>query len=165
MPALAAGAAAPEISLPLLNGGKFSLAEALKKGPVLAAFFKVSCPVCQLAFPFLQRIYAAYAGANVTVVGISQDAAQDTTNFNKEFGIAFPIALDDIKSYPASNAYQLTNVPTMYWISTGKRIEIASVGWSRQEVEELNTRVAAAAKKPAARLFKPGEDVPELKAG
>jgi len=53
MAALTAGTQAPEISLPTLDGKKFVLREVLQRGPVLAAFFKVSCPVCQYTFPYL----------------------------------------------------------------------------------------------------------------
>ncbi len=60
MPALEAGVQAPEIELQYLDGSKFSLKEARKKGPVVAAFFKVSCPVCQMAFPYLERVFRAY---------------------------------------------------------------------------------------------------------
>ena len=57
MAALAIGAKAPAISLPSTNGETVTLAEALKKGPVVAAFFKVSCPTCQFTAPFLERLY------------------------------------------------------------------------------------------------------------
>src|SRR5256885_4072495 len=51
---------------------------------------------------------------------------------------ALPILLlDDTEIYPASNAYGLTNVPTMFWISEDGDIEISSVGWSRQDFEEV----------------------------
>jgi peroxiredoxin len=165
MAALEVGATAPEISLPLLSGGNFSLKKALSEGPVLAAFFKVSCPVCQMAFPYLQRIYTSYGGPNVTLVGVSQDDVEETKAFAERFGIKFSVALDDTKKYPASNAYGLTNVPTIFWISPAAKIEISSVGWSKNDIRELNGKVALAAKKPAARVFNPGENVPEFKAG
>ena len=91
MPALEAGVHAPEINLSFLNGGEFSLRDALKKGPVVAAFFKVSCPVCQMALPYLERVYKAYGkSGKLTFVGVSQDNAADTTAFNKRFGVTFP---------------------------------------------------------------------------
>src|SRR5882672_2029720 len=52
MAALTAGTNAPDISLAAVDGTTFSLQNALQKGPVLAAFFKVSCPVCQYGFTF-----------------------------------------------------------------------------------------------------------------
>src|SRR5207245_7768002 len=83
----------------------------LSRGPVVAAFFKISCPICQYAFPFLERIYKAYGKKNVSIIGISQNNKKDTAGFLREFGITFPILLDDTNTYPVSNAYGLTNVP------------------------------------------------------
>ena len=166
MPALVAGIKAPEINLPLLNAKEaFSLSAALKRGPVLAAFFKVSCPVCQLAFPYLQRLAAAYSRNNVSIVGVSQDNAADTAAFMQKFGITFPVALDDTRKYPVSNSYGLTNVPSVFWIMPDGDIELSSVGWSKAEMEDLNQRIAAATGAPKSQLFKAGEDVPDFKPG
>src|SRR5689334_24313490 len=87
MPALEAGVQAPEIELQYLDGHKFSLKEERKKGPVVAVFFKVSCPVCHMALPYLERIFKAYEkNSNLTFVGVSQDNAADTKVFNRQFG-------------------------------------------------------------------------------
>lgn len=165
MPALEAGTVAPEFKLTGVDGKPLSLAEALKRGPVLAAFFKVSCPVCQFTLPYLERLHQAYPGGKVTVVGISQDDKQDTAAFLREFGITFPVLLDDTRRYPVSNAYGLTNVPSLFLITPEGGIEISSVGWSRQDMESFSTRLAQAAGKPPARIFRPGEDIPDFKAG
>src|SRR5271170_3724624 len=103
---LAAGKVAPDFTLEGIDGKTHSLAAALKHGPVVLAFFKVSCPVCQFTFPYLQRMAQRFAGKNVTVAGISQDDARDTKEFNLEYGVTFPVLLDDA-SYTASNAYGL----------------------------------------------------------
>src|SRR5580700_6854454 len=79
------GNAAPVFSLKALDGTEFSLVKLLEHGPVLAAFFKISCPVCQFTFPFLERIYLRYGGDNVTFLGISQDGPGATKDFVKEF--------------------------------------------------------------------------------
>src|SRR5215472_16197353 len=91
MTALAAGIKAPEFKLKTLEGKKFSLADELARGPVVLAFFKVSCPTCQYAFPFLERLYKAYGSKGVTLVGVSQNNASETAQFTKEFGVTFPM--------------------------------------------------------------------------
>ena len=166
MPALETGVAAPEIRLPALDGAQFSLDEARKRGPVVAAFFKVNCPTCQLAFPYLERIQKAYGNkGKFTLIGVSQNDAADTRAFNREFGVTFPTLLDDTRKYPASNAYGLTNVPSTFLISPEGEIELSSVGWSKQEMEELNRRVAEISGVALVPLFKPGEKVPDFKPG
>src|SRR5260370_24482209 len=56
------GNTAPVFSLKGLDGKDYSLPTLLKRGPVVAAFFKISCPVCQFTFPFLERLYKRYGG-------------------------------------------------------------------------------------------------------
>jgi peroxiredoxin len=165
MSALATGAKAPEFELKTLDGKRFLLSHELARGPVVVVFFKVSCPTCQYALPFYERLYKAYARKGITLVGISQNDAKETAAFNKEFGITFPVLLDDTGSYVASNAYGLTNVPTIFWIAQDGEIEFSSVGWSKADFEEINRRMAEAGKSSPAAVFKPGEEVRDFRAG
>jgi peroxiredoxin len=162
MPALTVGTAAPEINLPSTKGTKFSLQEALKRGPVLAAFFKISCPVCQFTLPYVERIYKAYPGSAVTFVGVSQDEQNYTEEFAREYGITFPLLLDPVDHYPASNAYDLTNVPSIFFIAAGE-VKLSIVGWDKRDMESLNAEVASGV--PVQPMFRKGEDVPASKAG
>lgn len=165
MPALEAGVRAPEFSLPTVNGGTVSLADELRKGPVLLAFFKVGCPVCQYAFPFYERMYQANRNSGVSLIGISQDNAKDTKAFMKEFGVTFPVALDDPAHYAVSNAYGLTNVPTLFYIDASGEIEISSVGWSKADVEAVNGKLGERQRQKAAVLWRKGEEVQDFRAG
>ena len=165
MPALSAGTKAPAFELKSLDGKSFSMAEALSRGPVVLAFFKVSCPTCQYALPFLERLYKAYGKNGVTLVGISQNDAKETAAFNKEFGVTFPVLLDDTRTYPVSNAYGLTNVPSIFWIAQDGEVEISSVGWLKSDFEQINRNMAEAGKSKPAMVFRPGEDVRDFRAG
>jgi peroxiredoxin len=165
MAALSTGTSAPDFTLPGMDGKQFSLREALARGPVLAAFFKISCPVCQFAFPFLERIYRAYGNRNVTVIGVSQNDKKDTAAFIKECGISFPVFLDDTHSYPVSNAYGLTNVPSIFWIGQDGEIEISSVGWLKKDIDALNTKAAESTGEQSIPVFRTGESVPDFRAG
>ena len=163
MAALTAGTKAPDFSVGTLDGGKFSLQEALERGPVFAAFFKISCPVCQYAFPYFERVYKAHGG-KASFVAISQDNARDTAAFLQEFGVTFRTLLDDPNGYAVSNAYGLTNVPTWFLIGQDGTVELSSVGWSKKDVEELNARLAETAASLGP-LFRAGEDVRDFRAG
>jgi peroxiredoxin len=164
MPALPAGKTAPEFRLKSRDHKEFSLADALTRGPVLLAFFKVSCPTCQYAFPFYERLFRTYKNKNVTMVGISQNNPEDTAAFAREFGITFPILFDDIP-YPVSSAYGLTNVPTLFWINPDGQIELSSAGWLKSDFEKINRWMADAAAMASVPLFRPGEDVRDFRAG
>src|SRR5579863_3007342 len=115
-----AGSRAPEFRLELLSGGSTTLAQILAGGPALLAFFKISCPVCQMTFPFLERLHADGA---VRIFGVSQDDAGDTREFNQEFGVTFPTLLDsEDSSFPASNDYGISSVPTLFLVEPGGTI-------------------------------------------
>jgi cytochrome c biogenesis protein CcmG/thiol:disulfide interchange protein DsbE len=165
MAALTAGTKAPEFELKTMDGRRFSLREELARGPVVLAFFKVSCPVCQYAFPFLDRLHKAYGKNRVTLVGVSQNDPKETAAFNKEFGVTFPVLLDPPENYPVSNAYGLTNVPTVFWIGQDGEIEISSVGWVKKDFEEIAHKMAEAAATSPAVIFQPGDDVRDFRAG
>lgn len=165
MSTLTAGTKAPQFELPAIDGSKFSLQDALARGPVLAVFFKISCPVCQYALPFYQRIYKAYGQKKFAMVGISQNEKADTAEFMKRYGITFPVLLDDTKSFPVSNAYGLTNVPTSFWINEDGEIEISSLGWSRQDFEEMVRKAASAIGDAPKALFQPAEQIADFRAG
>src|SRR4249920_3860306 len=165
MAALATGTRAPEFELKTLDGKRFSLSEELARGPVVLAFFKVSCPTCQYAMPFLERLYKAYKNKGVSLVGVSQNDVKETVAFCKDFGVTFPMLLDDTRTYPVSNAYGLTNVPTIFWIAEDGEIEVSSVGWVKADFELINRKMAEFGKAAPAAMFTPGEDVRDFRAG
>ena len=170
MAALPVGAKAPEFELKAMDGRRFVLRDELARGPVVLAFFKVSCPTCQYAFPFLERLHQAYGHPasghkKVTLVGVSQNDPKDTAAFTKEFGVTFAVLLDEIGKYPVSNAYGLTNVPTVFWIAQDGEVEVSSVGWVKADFTEINKRMAEAGSLAPAAMFKPGEDVRDFRAG
>jgi peroxiredoxin len=165
MAALEAGKQAPQFELPAMDGSTFSLQDALSRGPVLAVFFKKSCPVCQYALPYFERVYKAYGKGKFSIVGVSQDDKKDAAEFMKKYGITFPVLLDDTKSYPASNAYHLTNVPSAFWISGAGDIELSSVGWSRRDFEEMIRKAASANGQQPKPVFQPAEQIADFRAG
>jgi hypothetical protein len=64
-----------------------------------------------------------------------------------------------------SNAYGLTNVPTIFWIGQDGEIEISSVGWERKEIEEINRKAATFTGEGAKPVFRADEQVPDFRAG
>lgn len=165
MAALTAGTQAPDFELTAMDGSKLSLQQALSGGPVLAVFFKISCPVCQYALPFYERIYKSYGKGKLSIVGVSQNEKNDTAEFIRRYGLTFPVLLDDTKKFPTSNAYGLTTVPSSFWIAEDGGIEISSVGWSRKEFEEMVGKAAAASGSAPKPVFQPTEQIADFRAG
>ncbi|MHB8755631.1 MAG: peroxiredoxin family protein, partial [Candidatus Acidiferrales bacterium] len=141
MSKIQAGNAAPGFVLGGIDGQQHSLADALKKGPVLAAFFKVGCPVCQFTFPFLERMYESYGDSKVSFWGVSQDNPHDTKEFLDEYGVKFP-TLIDADGYKVTKQYGLTNVPTIFLIQPNGHVQTASVGFAKNDLEEIAAQVA-----------------------
>src|SRR3954471_14499904 len=126
---LAAGDKVPDLRLPRLEGGEQSL---LADTPVLLAFFKISCPTCQFTLPYVERLHP-----NLRIYGISQDNADDTREINHTFNLTFPTLLDPEDEFPASNAFGITHVPTMFLIEPDGRIGRVIDGWNKKEMEQL----------------------------
>jgi peroxiredoxin len=164
MAALKPGTHAPAVELPRLGGATFSLGGSLSKGSVALAFFKVSCPICQYAFPYFDRLAKLLNGKGLTFIGISQDSGRETAEFAKRFGVHFPIALDDTVRYPVSNAYGLTNVPTLFVVREDGIISHTIVSWSKEDMEALYAEYRNS-QNAKAKLFSPSENVAEFKAG
>ncbi len=151
-----AGAQAPSFRLTGLDESARSLDDILAGGPALLAFYKISCPVCQLTAPYLQRLAASKA---IQVIGISQDDASATRGFMQRFGITFPTLLDlSSEDYPASNAYGITSVPSLFLLERDGTIARAINGFSKRDLEEIGVRAGVSP-------FGPDDQVPEWKAG
>lgn len=161
---LVTGNLAPEFTLKALHTKEHSLQDLLSRGPAVLAFFKVSCPVCQFTFPFLQRLHERFHNADVTVVGISQDESRQTRQFNEEYGINF-LTLIDAHPYPVSNAYGLTNVPTVFLIESDRTITVSCMGFSKSDLEQIATNLEQRNKLAAQPFFRPDEIVPAYKPG
>src|SRR6266850_1813630 len=131
---IVAGNMAPGFSLQSIDVKEYSLHDLLPRGPVVAAFFKISCPVCQFTLPFLERLY-------------------------KRYGI------DGVDRYIVSNAYGLTNVPTIFLIDTDGTVKVSSMGFDKKDLETIAVELAQRRKIALAPLFRPDEVVPINKPG
>ncbi len=164
MTALNAGKIAPLFELTTTTGERLSLDQALARGPVLLAFFKVTCPTCQFTFPFLERIYQQLREPGGQVWGIVQDKAQDGALFARNYGVSFPILIDDAP-YKVSRLYNLAHVPTLFLVKPDGQIAMSSEGFSKAELLAIQESLAQLDSAAPALLFLPNESVPEYKPG
>ncbi len=152
---LSEGQLAPHFELADLNGAVHTLASLLADGPVIIVLFKVSCPVCQLALPFLDRLGR---DGTVRVVPVSQDDADTTRQFNRLLHIHLPMLVDP-EPYRVSDAFGIESVPSIFLIEPDGHIAKAFTGFSKVDFEDLGRRGDIAP------LFRPDENVPAWKAG
>lgn len=153
---LQTGDRAPSVPLRTLAGATVSTAELWARGPVLLAFYKASCPTCQLTLPFLDRLRAGGA----SVYCIAQDDAATARAFNAEFGMPdMPMLIDPAgDGYPASNAFGVTYVPSMFLAGADGLIAWDSVGFYRADLEQLGRLLEIP-------VFNDGDLVPAAKGG
>ncbi len=164
MPTVAAGKTAPTIELAGMDGKQYSSRAALSQGPVLAVFFKVSCPTCQYTLPFIERLHKQFGGKGAQIWGVSQDNARDSQRFAKEFGVTFPLLIDD-DHYETSRGYGLKFVPTLFLIAPDGHVEVTSEGFTKADLLEIHKSLAKHLPAAPAALFQPNEKVPEYKPG
>jgi peroxiredoxin Q/BCP len=166
MPALEAGAQAPDFTLQDAEGNSYSLAEARKDGPVLLAFYKESCPVCQYTFPFIERIQQGLNGngsEKVRIWGISQDDAATNRRYAEESGCTFPLLMDE-EGYPVSNDYGITNVPSLFLVEPDGNLSEVAVGFEKKALETAAEKFSELSGNPIT-VFQPTEQIPDYKPG
>jgi peroxiredoxin len=156
---LGVGSRAPEIELRAVNGERHSLDDQL----TLAIFFKTSCPTCQYAWPFYERIYQAYRDAGLAVWGISQHDSQKTRQYAIDFSATFPHLVDE--GWKVSRQYDPEFVPTGFLIDKEKRIVDTFVSWNSADLNRLSRVIAGLLQVPAQEIFESEEDVVVFKPG
>lgn len=152
---LNAGVKAPTFTLSDLSGKRHTLSEILERGAVLLAIFKISCPTCQLTLPYLQRL----AAGSLQVIGISQDDERGTQRFVNTYSVTMPMLLDrEEDGYPASNAFGISHVPSLFLVETDGTISLATNGFLKRDLEAIGRRASV-------EPFQAEDHVPEWKAG
>ena len=121
----------------------------------------MSCPTCQFTFPFLERLHKRYPTANIWAV--SQDDEGASTGFAKQYDLTLPILIDQGLSVTVK--YDLTTVPTILRVDKNLSVQQTSLGFVRDELEELNVDIAKTTNQPVTKLFEPADSVPDAKPG
>ena len=127
MAVIAVGDAAP-----LVPGGP------VQEGPVALVFYKVTCPVCQMAAPKIDTMARSYPGR---VVGVGQDPPDELERFGREFRMDIA-AVADLPPYDVSNAYGIETVPTLFVIDGAGVVADEVVSWDRAGYNRASARLA-----------------------
>jgi len=136
----------------------------MPKGTALYGFFKTTCPTCELAWPYLDRVRRFGEGGALSVFGVSQDDPEATESFSRRLGLSMP-TLYDPDPWPASESLGITAVPTFLVVGPDGKIQDETTGFQRRKMEEWAELAARLAGRPAPELFSPNEKVPAIKPG
>ncbi len=125
--------AAPDFTLKTTAGEEYTLSE-LKGSAVLVNLWATWCPPCRAEMPAIERIYQEYKDQGLVVLAVDmtyQDNPADVVPFIQEYGLTFPVLLDETGTVGA--AYQLRSLPSSYFIDRTGIIREVVIGGPMSE--------------------------------
>jgi thiol-disulfide isomerase/thioredoxin len=129
--------------------------------PRAVFFYKVTCPVCQMAAPPIEGFQRAYPGH---ILGVGQDPEPKLAAFAGEHGMSFP-SVPDLPPYPVSDAYGIEVVPTLFVVDAGGAVVAAVESWDRDRVNEASRALAELVGAPYSPISEPGDGLPPFRPG
>jgi peroxiredoxin len=145
---------APGSTAPSIPGVKL-------EGPKALFFYKVTCPVCQMAAPAVDTFDRAYPGR---ILGIGQDPPAELAEFSKEYGMGFRVTPDE-PPYPASNRYGVRVVPTTFLIDADGSIVDVAESWDREGVNRISAQLAELIGADYVPISREGDGLPPFRPG
>jgi peroxiredoxin len=131
-----------------------------REGPRVVFFYKVTCPVCQVAAPVAERFHQAFPER---FVGVGQDPREKLDQFAEELGTTFPTVTDE-PPYPASAAYGVRVVPTIFVLDDDRVVETVE-SWDRDGWNRAAGKLGALTGQAAESLSWEGDGLPAFRPG
>lgn len=150
---LAPGDKAPSFALPDATTGNL-VCDPWTDGPTVVAFFKTTCPVCQMVGPKL----TALVEAGAAVIGVGQDPPARLQAYASNYGQHIP-TVSESPPYELSTAFGIAVVPTLFRVGVAGVIEDAVVSWDRDRWNRLAESLGIPAisdESDGLPLFRPG---------
>ena len=122
---LAPGEKAPSFSLPDATTGSL-VSEPWSERRAVIAFFKTTCPVCQMVAPKL----TALAAGGAPLVGVGQDPPERLQAYAIKHGQHIP-TVSERPPYELSSGFGISVVPTMFVVEPDGIIADVVVSWDR----------------------------------
>jgi hypothetical protein len=132
----------------------------LTNGTRALFFYKVTCPVCQMAGPIAQRLEAAYPG---TVAGVGQDPEAKLSDFAREYAWTFD-STPDLPPYEVSEAYGIRVVPTVVLVQDNSVADVVE-SWDRDGYHRLSSELAGLTGRSPVALSQEGDGLPSFRPG
>jgi AhpC/TSA family len=130
-------------------------------GPTLVWFYKVTCPVCQMAAARAGALASAYP---VPSIGIGQDPPDRLTQFDREFGLGIE-AEHDLPPYEVSNAYGVRTVPTLFVIEPEGQVSDVVESWDGEGYNRVSRALADRVGAAYVPIYEAGDGLPPFRPG
>jgi cytochrome c-type biogenesis protein len=135
---LEVGKFAPNFTTTTETGEPFSLAEQRGK-VVLLNFWATWCGPCRIEMPEFEQAYAEYGDNGLVIVGVnSSETAEQIIRFRDEFGLTFPLLLDE--SGVIQEQYAILSYPSTFVID--RNGAIAALHYGALTAEQIGTLAA-----------------------
>lgn len=111
------GFPAPDFTLSTLEGETYALSD-FQGQAVLVNMWATWCPPCRAEMPAIEKMYQEYKDQGFVVLAVNsafQDNLADIPAFTFEYGLTFPILLDETGD--AGRAYAVLSLPSSYFIN------------------------------------------------
>jgi peroxiredoxin len=133
-----AGKAAPDFTLPSIDGQQVSLQQYRGK-VVFLNFWATWCIPCREEMPGLEQLHQKYQSEGLVVLAIDlKESAEQVKTFFQKHGLSFPSLLDQQGS--VFRDYLVAGMPTTYLIGREGKLLARGIGgrdWTRAEAQEL----------------------------
>jgi thiol-disulfide isomerase/thioredoxin len=123
------GAAAPEFTLPMLEGGTFELASHQGKRVVLLDFWATWCGPCRAVMPTLVEVSRDYADKGVRYFAVNlREQPETIRKYLKDAQLDIAVPLD--KDGDVAKKYGVRGIPTMVIVGKDGKVKKVHVGSS-----------------------------------
>jgi len=127
----------------------------------VVAFYKVTCPVCQIAAPKISRLAEAYPGH---VVAVGQDPTAELEVFSADYDFSVQ-STPDLAPYPVSAAYGVEVVPTLFLVGEDDTVADAVQSWDREGINRISTELAELIGAESVVISSPSDGLPAFRPG
>lgn len=150
----------PALSLPLVGGGTWTLADQSPENFTMIVVYRgLHCPVCKSYLGKLNGLVDMAEAAGVTTVAVSMDSEERATQAKSDWGldnltVAYGMSRADVANWGLyfSTAIKEAETdqfaePGLFWVRPDGRlylVDISNMPWSRPDVEFLLSKVGFA---------------------
>ena len=161
----APGAIAPDFDVRVLGGGYRELRDLVHPGGGIVVFFKTECGTSALLLSRIGPLAEALAREERVFLAVAQNGEAEVRAFLEEHPLRIPVACEN-PPYPASRAYAVVTVPTLFVIDGAGRIAERVEGFVKSEVLALGPAAEQAlALGDVPPVLERPDELPELKPG
>lgn len=135
--AIEIGKEAPDFKLTDINNKQANLSD-FKGKVIILDFFASWCPPCRQEVPDFVVLQKAYGDKGLAVIGVALVNAQEAKDFAAEFGINYPVLIDDGK---VSSLYgPIRSIPTTFILDKTGKIVKMYIGFRPKNVFEADVK-------------------------